>query len=107
MKAGPFDGWIKINVLSQCNLGFSIFLAVVQNLLYYVAIGLGIFCLVKSGQVRLLFYVNCNNYRSMEKVPSLTMQCLTKLLRTKTLLAGDTTLSDQEATKSERNVCSY
>lgn len=28
IKAGPFDGWTKIPVLSECNLGFSIFLAV-------------------------------------------------------------------------------
>jgi len=51
MKAGPFDGWIKIKVLSQCNLGFSIFLAVVQNLLYCVAIGIGIHNLIRSGQI--------------------------------------------------------
>jgi hypothetical protein len=29
IRAGPFDGWTKIRVLSECNLGFSIFLAVV------------------------------------------------------------------------------
>jgi len=29
IRAGPFDGWTKISVLSECGLGFSIFLAVV------------------------------------------------------------------------------
>lgn len=51
IKAGPFDGWTKIHVLSECNLGFSIFLAVVQNLLYYTAIALGIYCLIKAKNV--------------------------------------------------------
>ena len=48
---GPFDGWAKIGALSRCNLGFSIFLAVVQNLIYMVAIGLGIYCIVALGRV--------------------------------------------------------
>ena len=51
IRAGPFDGWTKIGVLSECNLGFSIFLAVVQNLLYYTTIALGIFCLIKARNV--------------------------------------------------------
>jgi hypothetical protein len=29
IPAGPFDGWVKIKVLSECSLWFSIFLAVV------------------------------------------------------------------------------
>lgn len=29
ISAGPFDGWTKIGTLKECNLGFSIFLAVV------------------------------------------------------------------------------
>ncbi|CDW72508.1 UNKNOWN [Stylonychia lemnae] len=31
IRAGPFDGWTKISVLSECNLGFSIFLAVLYR----------------------------------------------------------------------------
>eukprot|EP00347_Sterkiella_histriomuscorum_P001124 403373235 len=50
IKAGPFDGWTKIGVLSECNLGFSIFLAVVQNLIYLTAIALGIYCLIRARQ---------------------------------------------------------
>lgn len=51
LKAGPFDGWAKISVLSECDLGFSIFLAVVQNLLYYCSIGLGTYCLIRTRQL--------------------------------------------------------
>ena len=49
--AGPFDGWTKIGTLASCNLGFSIFLAVVQNLIYMVACSLGIYCVVALGRV--------------------------------------------------------
>lgn len=41
--SSPFDGWIKFKPLSECNLGFSIFLAVVQNLIYLIACGLGLY----------------------------------------------------------------
>lgn len=44
--AGPFDGWAKFGVLSHCHLGFSIFLGVVQNLLYMVTCALGIYTVV-------------------------------------------------------------
>ena len=49
--AGPFDGWTKFGALSQCGLGFSIFLGVVQNLIYMVACGLGIYCIYALGKV--------------------------------------------------------
>jgi hypothetical protein len=42
----PFDGWAKFKSLSQCNLGFSIFLGVVQNLIYLVVCGMGVYNLV-------------------------------------------------------------
>jgi hypothetical protein len=41
--SSPFDGWVKFKVLSECGLGFSIFLAVVQNLIYLIACGLGLY----------------------------------------------------------------
>jgi hypothetical protein len=50
MGAGPFDGWTKFGALSSCNLGFSIFLGVVQNLIYMVACGLGIFSIISLGK---------------------------------------------------------
>jgi hypothetical protein len=49
--AGPFDGWAKFGALSECNLGFSIFLGVVQNLIYMLASGLGIYCIHALGKV--------------------------------------------------------
>ena len=50
LGAGPFDGWAKFGALSSCNLGFSIFLGVVQNLIYMVACGLGIFTIIQLGK---------------------------------------------------------
>ena len=43
--AGPFDGWAKFGALSECGLKFSIFLGVIQNLIYMIACGLGIYCI--------------------------------------------------------------
>ena len=51
LGAGPFDGWAKFGSLSNCGLGFSIFLGVVQNLIYLVACGLGLYCIVLLGRV--------------------------------------------------------
>lgn len=53
IEAGPFDGWAKINDLSDCNLGFNIFLAVLQSIAYLVASVLGVFCIFKSIRVSL------------------------------------------------------
>lgn len=47
----PFDGWAKFKALSECNLGFSIFLGVVQNLIYLIACGLGAWNLVTIGRL--------------------------------------------------------
>jgi hypothetical protein len=50
LGAGPFDGWVKFGSLSACNLGFSIFLGIVQNLIYMVTCGLGIYTIVALGR---------------------------------------------------------
>lgn len=54
--AGCFNGWVKIKTLSKCGLGFSIFLVVVESLLYLTACGLGIFCVVKSFRVSIFYH---------------------------------------------------
>jgi hypothetical protein len=46
LGAGPFDGWAKFGALAHCSLRFSIFLGVVQNVIYMAACGLGIYCIV-------------------------------------------------------------
>jgi hypothetical protein len=51
LGAGPFDGWAKFGALSECGLGFSIFLGVIQNLIYMIASGLGIYCIYALGKV--------------------------------------------------------
>ena len=47
----PFDGWTKFKPLSECNLGFSIFLGVMQNLIYLVACGMGIYNVIMIGRL--------------------------------------------------------
>ena len=44
---GNLDGWTKIKALKQCNLGFSIFLSVVQNFIYLIDCVLGIYCILR------------------------------------------------------------
>jgi hypothetical protein len=48
----PFDGWTKFKPLGQCNLGFSIFLGVVQNLIYLTCCGLGIYNVILMGRLQ-------------------------------------------------------
>lgn len=47
----PFDGWTKFKPLSECNLGFSIFLGVMQNLIYFTVCGMGIYNIVMIGRL--------------------------------------------------------
>lgn len=54
MADGSYNGWVKMKRFSQCKeinpdntFGFSTFLAVIENMLYYAAIGLGLFCIHK------------------------------------------------------------
>jgi hypothetical protein len=49
--SSPFDGWTKFDVLSECNLGFSIFLGVMQNLMYLVVCGMGIYNIIMVGRL--------------------------------------------------------
>ena len=46
--AGPLDGFTKFKYLKICNLGFSIFLGVVEDGLYFSACGLGVYCIITS-----------------------------------------------------------
>ena len=54
LSAGPFDGWTKIKVLSECNLKFSIFLSVLQSVVYLTTCALGIYCIIKATRVRII-----------------------------------------------------
>lgn len=74
LNAGPFDGWAKISILSDCNLGFSIFLAVVQSLTYLTACALGIFNIIKASRVS-DFNVTHNDNSYMGRVHSIMIQC--------------------------------
>ena len=51
--SGNIDGWAKLGMLNSCNLKFSIFLGVLQNVTYYLVIGLNIFCVFKVSKVSL------------------------------------------------------
>ena len=55
ISAGSINGWTKIKVLSRtnCKMGFSIFLAVIESLVYLFTMGLGIYCLIRAKQVTL------------------------------------------------------
>lgn len=51
VSAGNLDGWTKMGMLNECGLKFSMFLAVVQNLVYMIDIGLAVFCVIKVTRV--------------------------------------------------------
>ena len=48
ISAGSINGWTKIKLLHSCKLGFSIFLCIVESLLYLFSAGLGVFCMIKT-----------------------------------------------------------
>ncbi len=72
LNAGPFDGWAKISILSDCGLGFSIFLAVLQSIIYLVTCFLGLFCIYKATKVSIHKVIIL--IRSTEKLPSVMTQ---------------------------------
>ena len=56
MDDGSYNGWVKLNRFKNCDkvnpnghnsFGFSTFLAVIENLMYYTALGLGIYSVHK------------------------------------------------------------
>ena len=53
IRAGSFDGWARISLLSGADprgaAGFCIFLVVLQSIGYMGACGIGIFCVIKAG----------------------------------------------------------
>ena len=46
IKAACFNGFIKLIVLNKCGLKFAMVLAVVEIVMYYVSILMGIYCLI-------------------------------------------------------------
>ena len=56
MDDGSYNGWIKLNKFKKCDVvnpnghnsfGFSTFLAIIENFLYYSALALGIISIYK------------------------------------------------------------
>ena len=55
IKEGAFNGWIVLSVMNECEakhfiksgLGFARFFTVMENLIYFLAIGLGIYAIVR------------------------------------------------------------
>jgi len=48
IRSGPWNGFTKLPVLSECGLGFSVFLACVEIVLDIIILALGAFSLYKT-----------------------------------------------------------
>ena len=51
LSAGTFNGWAEISNLKADRLYFSIFLCVIESLLYMTSCGLGAYCVFMSFRV--------------------------------------------------------
>ena len=40
------NGFTKLPILNECGLGFSVFLSVIEIVLYYTTIGISVFCML-------------------------------------------------------------
>lgn len=46
IHSGAMNGFTKLPILNECDLGFSVFLSVVEIILYYLTIAIGVFSLL-------------------------------------------------------------